>query len=109
MVASESVALNALGFEQFVDILPGEAVLFKRDGFIKRQVVPAAEFTPCIFEYVYFSRPDSIMDGVSVYKSRLAMGEALAKKILLRFGSNHGIDVVVPVRLLSKCQNLMKL
>lgn len=61
------------------------------------------EFSPCIFEYVYFSRPDSILDGVSVYRARLAMGEALAQNIIDIIGDKDGnldIDVVIPVRLI---------
>ncbi|KAJ3209433.1 amidophosphoribosyltransferase [Dinochytrium kinnereticum] len=98
MVASESVALDALGFSNFRDVNPGEAVIFKRDGLVKRQCIPAREFTPCIFEYVYFARPDSVIDGVSVYKARLSMGEALANQVVKKLGEkNVDIDVVIPV------------
>ncbi|KAJ3228017.1 amidophosphoribosyltransferase [Clydaea vesicula] len=98
MLSSESVALDALGFVNFVDVGPGEAIIITKDGLSKRQCCKPKEFTPCIFEYVYFARPDSVMDGVSVYRSRLAMGEALAKTVIRKFGQNKvDIDVVVPV------------
>ncbi|KAJ1551796.1 amidophosphoribosyltransferase, partial [Cladochytrium tenue] len=97
MIASESVALDALGFSNFVDVKPGEAVIFHGGKVIKHQCVPPRVFTPCIFEYVYFARPDSIIDGISVYKARLAMGEALAEKVRRQLGDSIDIDVVVPV------------
>ncbi|TPX51642.1 amidophosphoribosyltransferase [Synchytrium endobioticum] len=97
MFASESVALEALGFSNVQDVGPGEAIIVtKGQRVTKRQVVTSPCFTPCIFEYVYFARPDSIMDGVSVYKCRLAMGEALAKQIG-KCLSKLDIDVVIPV------------
>ncbi len=97
MVASESVAIDALGFEFERDIEPGEAVFIQTDGTLHRQqCVPRAGYTPCLFEYVYFARPDSIIDGISVYKSRLRMGEALADKILSE-DPTHDIDVVIPI------------
>lgn len=97
MVASESVAMDALGFEFEHDIGPGEAVFIQTDGTLHRkQCAPAAGYTPCLFEYVYFARPDSIIDRISVYKSRLRMGEALADKIL-RERPDHDIDVVIPI------------
>lgn len=96
-IASESVALDAIGFELERDLMPGEAVLIGLDGTLHSYQSPLArELTPCIFEYVYFARPDSMLDDVSVYKARLRMGEALAKKILARF-PEHDIDVVIPV------------
>lgn len=97
MIASESVALDMLGFELLGDVAPGEAVFISERGELHTQV--CAEWTdraPCIFEHVYLARPDSIIDGVSVYKSRLRMGEKLADQILRRY-PNHGIDVVIPV------------
>src|SRR4051812_7561688 len=98
MFASESVAMEALGYSNVQDVGPGEAIIVTRNQrLFKRQVVPARSFSPCIFEYVYFARPDSIMDGVSVYKSRLAMGEALAKQIRKSFPNKLDIDVVIPV------------
>ena len=97
MVASESVALSVLGFELVRDVAPGEAILISRDGKLSAKV--CAEKTalkPCIFEHVYFARPDSIMDGVSVYKARLRQGEMLADKIL-REWKDHDIDTVIPI------------
>jgi amidophosphoribosyltransferase len=97
MIASESVALDVLGFKLIRDVAPGEAIYIQRDGTLHSKV--CAEHTklqPCIFEYVYFARPDSIMDGISVYKARLRMGEKLAEKIL-RLRPDHDIDVVIPV------------
>lgn len=97
MVASESVALSALGFQLIRDVAPGEAVYIETDGQIYTQAcADHAALTPCIFEHVYFARPDSIMDGVSVYKARLRMGEKLADKIL-RLRPDHDIDVVMPI------------
>jgi amidophosphoribosyltransferase len=97
MIASESVALDALGFDMLRDVRPGEGVFIDIDGQLHtRQCIEQAGHNPCIFEYVYFARPDSIIDNISVYKSRLRMGEALADRILaLRPG--HDIDVVIPV------------
>ncbi|KNC98620.1 amidophosphoribosyltransferase [Spizellomyces punctatus DAOM BR117] len=97
MMASESVVLEALGFTSYVDVQPGEAVIITKNGITKRQCVTGNPFTPDIFEYVYFARPDSIMDGVSVYKARLAMGEALAEAVLRKLGKHMDVDVVIPV------------
>ncbi|RKO90639.1 nucleophile aminohydrolase [Blyttiomyces helicus] len=97
MLASESVALEALGFSNFTDVKPGEAIIFSKEKVTKRQCIPQREFTPCIFEYVYFARPDSIIDGISVYKARLAMGEALANAVVRKLGKNMDVDVVIPV------------
>ncbi|MFO7594462.1 MAG: amidophosphoribosyltransferase [Pseudomonadota bacterium] len=97
MVASESVAIDALGFERVRDVEPGEAVFIDMAGnFYSRQCAENAEHSPCIFEYVYFARPDSIIDGISVYKARLRMGEKLAKKMLAQW-PDHDIDVVIPI------------
>ncbi len=97
MIASESVALNAAGFELVRDIEPGEAVFVDLAGKLHtRQCADDPRHTPCIFEYVYFARPDSIMNRVSVYKARLRMGEKLAEKIL-RDWPDHDIDVVIPI------------
>jgi amidophosphoribosyltransferase len=97
MVASESVVLDILGFEPISDIAPGECVFVTLDGELHRRVSEhAASYTPCMFEYVYFARPDSMIDDLSVYKARLRMGEALAGKIL-RDWPDHDIDVVIPV------------
>lgn len=97
MIASESVALDALGFKLVRDIAPGEAVYIDVEGNLhERQCAENAKSTPCIFEHVYFARPDSIMDGVSVYKARLRQGERLAAKVLA-LRPDHDIDVVVPI------------
>ncbi len=97
MIASESVAIDALGFEFVRDLEPGEAVFLGLDGsFHARQCAENPQYSPCIFEFVYFARPDSIIDGISVYKSRLRMGERLAKKIK-RARPDHDIDVVIPI------------
>ncbi|KAJ3332251.1 amidophosphoribosyltransferase [Blyttiomyces sp. JEL0837] len=96
MIASESVVLDALGFTNFIDVKPGEAVLIADGRITKRQCTPPREFTPCIFEYVYFARPDSVIDGISVYKSRLAMGEALATQVVRKLGKNVDIEDVIP-------------
>lgn len=98
VVASESVVIDTLGFDLVRDVKPGEAIFLDMNtGQCHTQVChPEPSYSPCIFEYVYFARPDSIMDGVSVYESRLKMGEKLAEKIL-RVYPDHGIDVVVPI------------
>lgn len=97
MIASESVALDVLGFELIRDIAPGEAVFIESSGQIHtRQCAEKVDHSPCIFEYVYFARPDSIIDNISVYKARMRMGEKLAEKIL-REWSDHDIDVVIPI------------
>ncbi|MGB1907149.1 MAG: amidophosphoribosyltransferase, partial [Spongiibacter sp.] len=97
MLASESVALDALGYTLVGDVAPGEAVYITHDGeFHIRQCAEKVNWAPCIFEHVYFARPDSIMDGISVYKSRLRQGERLAEKVL-RERPDHDIDVIVPI------------
>ncbi len=97
MVASESVALDALGFDVEHDLRPGEAVFIDTGGAVhSRESAEPAGYSPCIFEFVYFARPDSIIDRLSVYKARLRMGEQLAAKIL-RLRPDHDIDVVIPV------------
>jgi amidophosphoribosyltransferase len=97
MVASESVALQAQGFELVRDIAPGEAIFISEDcELVSKQCASDPQLSPCIFEYVYFARPDSIIDGVLVYKSRLRMGQTLVKKILREF-PDHDIDVVIPI------------
>ena len=96
-IASESVALQGLGFSLMRDIAPGEAVYIDADGTItSRQCADNPQLSPCIFEYVYLARPDSIIDNVSVYKARLRMGETLAKKIKQE-RPEHDIDVVIPI------------
>jgi len=96
-VASESVALRGLGFSLLRDIAPGEAVFIDMDGHLQtQQCADNPSLAPCIFEFVYFARPDSIIDNMSVYKARLRMGETLARKILLE-RPHHDIDVVIPI------------
>ncbi|KAJ1660048.1 amidophosphoribosyltransferase [Dispira simplex] len=97
MFASESVVLDSLDFTDITDVLPGEAIIVTRQGISKRHLVNDRSFTPCVFEYVYFARPDSIIDGISVYKARLQMGEALADQVQRVLGTDHDIDVVIPV------------
>src|SRR5690606_10183080 len=97
MVASESCALDVLGYKLIRDVAPGEAIFITVDGQLHtRQCAKNTTLSPCIFEHVYFARPDSIMDGVSVYKARLRQGEKLADKIL-RERPDHDIDVVIPI------------
>ena len=97
MIASESVALEGLGFTFVRDVHPGEAIYIDLDGnFYSRQCVANAVLTPCIFEYVYMARPDSTIDGVTVYNVRMRMGDYLAEKI--RKETNVAeIDVVMPI------------
>ena len=97
MLASESVALAALGFKFERDIGPGEAVFIDEQGRLHaQQFGNHLRHTPCIFEYVYFARPDSIIDKISVYRARMRMGDKLAEKIL-RVYPHHDIDVVIPI------------
>ena len=99
MIASESVALDSQGFEVERDVAPGEAVFIDVDGNLHTQICTEPGIhTPCIFEHVYFARPDSMMDSISVYKARLRMGEKLAEKLRrLRPDGNLDIDVVIPI------------
>ncbi len=97
MIASESVALDALGFDIIRDVDPGEVIYIDKSGVLHNHTPKTnLAFTPCIFEHVYFARPDSIIDGSSVYKARVRMGEYLAEKIL-RERPDHDIDVVIPI------------
>lgn len=97
MIASESVALDVLDFQLIRDIEPGEAVFIEADGQLHtRQCTEVVDHCPCIFEYVYFARPDSIIDNISVYKARMRMGRKLAEKIQ-REWPDHDIDVVIPI------------
>ena len=97
MVASESVALDTLQFSRLRDVKPGECVFIQNDGVLNaRDYSGETRHTPCIFEHVYFARPDSILDDLSVYKARLRMGEQLAGKIVRDF-PDHDIDVVIPI------------
>ena len=98
IIASESVAITSLGFKVERDIEPGEAIFINAKGeLFAQQCAEAPRYRPCIFEYVYFARPDATIDGISVYKARLKMGEKLAKKILQEWGAEHDIDVVIPI------------
>ena len=97
LVASESVALDALGYHLVRDVAPGEAIFIDEDGhFYSRQCALNATLNPCIFEYVYLARPDSVIDGISVYETRLRMGESLADKIRRNYADLE-IDVVIPI------------
>ena len=97
IVASESVAISALGFEVERDVQPGEAIFISKAGKLyTRNCAEEKVHTPCIFEHVYFARPDSVIDGISVYQARLNQGERLANRILEEM-PEHDIDVVIPV------------
>ena len=97
MVSSESVALDVLQFERLRDVRPGEAIFIENNGTLhSRDYLGETGYTPCIFEFVYFARPDSIIDDLSVYKARLRMGEQLAGQIV-REWPDHDIDVVIPI------------
>jgi len=97
MVASESVALDVIGFELVDDVAPGEAIFIDAAGQLHIQrCAQVVKKTPCMFEFVYFARPDSIIDGISVYKARLRMGDALAERIL-QLRPDHDIEVVIPI------------
>jgi len=97
MIASESVALDSLGFDLIADVAPGEAVFIDAAGRLHtKQCADQPVLSPCIFEFVYFARPDSIIDNISVHKARLRMGRKLAARIK-REWKNHDIDVVIPV------------
>jgi amidophosphoribosyltransferase len=97
IVASESVALDILGFERLRDVAPGEGIVITARGeLFAQQCAPAQVHAPCIFEYVYFARPDSMIEEISVHKARMRMGVALGEKIL-RERPGHDIDVVIPI------------
>ncbi len=96
-VASESVVFNSLAYELVRDIAPGEAVFVTLDGKLySRQCAEAPKLAPCLFEYVYFARPDSVIDGVSIYEARVKMGVTLAEKVKCELDLNE-IDVVMPI------------
>ncbi|OXC86110.1 amidophosphoribosyltransferase [Cryptococcus neoformans] len=98
LVASENIVAQGLGFDDWQDVKAGEAIIITREKISRRQVAEPQVFSPDIFEYVYFARPDSTIDGISVYRSRMAMGEYLAetaKKELAKAGLT--VDVVIPV------------
>ena len=92
--ASESVVLDTLGFKLLRDLYPGEAIFIDKNGRVYKKRVVERPQTSCIFEYVYFARPDSIIDGISVYEARLRLGRMLAEKIRK---ANLKIDVIIPV------------
>lgn len=97
MVASESVALDTLGFEFLRDVAPGEAVYITEQGqLFTRQCAENPQLVPCLFEYVYFARPDSFIDKISVYNARLRMGQKLGAKIAKEW-EDLQIDVVIPI------------
>ena len=97
IVASESVALDVLGFERIRDIEPGEGVIITARGELHaRQCAAPEAHAPCIFEYVYFARPDSMIENISVHKARMRMGVTLGEKIL-RLRPDHDIDTVIPI------------
>jgi len=98
MVASESVALDTLGFELVRDLEPGEAIFIDNDArpHTRQCADGSASFAPCIFEYVYFARPDSVIDNVFVHRARMRMGTKLGQKIL-REWPDHDIDVIIPI------------
>ncbi len=97
VVASESVALEGLGFHFLRDVMPGEAIFIDNDGKLyNQQCATNPTLNPCAFEFVYLARPDSVIDGASVYATRLRMGEHLAEKIRKEFQDGE-IDVVMPI------------
>ncbi len=97
VIASESVAIDSLDFQLMRDIEPGECIFIDTSGqFHAKQCADNPIKSPCIFEYVYFARPDSMIDGVSVHKSRMRMGTKLAEKIRREFPA-HDIDVIIPI------------
>src|SRR4051795_2532485 len=97
LVASESVALDTLGFELVRDVEPGEAIFIDQDSnFYTRQCAANPQHNPCIFEFVYLARPDSVIDGISVYETRMRMGKSLADKIKRDY-TGLQIDVVIPI------------
>ncbi|KAK4058744.1 amidophosphoribosyltransferase [Microbotryomycetes sp. JL221] len=99
LMASESVVCDALGFQDWKDVKPGETIIITREnGVSVQQCVPPRTFAPDIFEHVYFARPDSVMDGISVYRARMAMGDALAENVRAKLAAaGTNIDVVIPV------------
>jgi len=97
MIASESSALAVLGFERMRDVAPGEAIFIDREGnFFSKQCADNPRLFPCIFEHVYLARPDSSLDDIHMYKTRLRQGNKLAEKIM-REWPDHDIDVVIPI------------
>ncbi|KAH7104050.1 amidophosphoribosyltransferase [Auriculariales sp. MPI-PUGE-AT-0066] len=98
LFASESVVADAAGFVDWEDVRPGEAIIITRAAVTRRHCAASVPFAPDIFEYVYLARPDSVLDGVSVYRSRMAMGDALADEVQRVLAEkNVTVDVVIPV------------
>ncbi|OMH78975.1 Amidophosphoribosyltransferase [Zancudomyces culisetae] len=97
MFASESAVMEALGFDHFEPVLPGEAIIVTKTKVTRRKLIETPEWRPCIFEYVYFARPDSIIDDIPVSDARLEMGTKLAHTVRRLLGDKHDIDVVIPV------------
>ena len=109
MIASESVALDCLGYKINRDISPCETIIFKNDGSItNNEYISNQKFTPCIFEFVYLARPDSTIENINVYESRLSMGRYLAKKIkeVLTKDELDSIDVIIPIPATSRTSAL---
>lgn len=97
LVASESVALDALGYSLVRDIDPGEALFIDQQGrCYQQQCHPNPQYNPCLFEYVYLARPDSLLDHIQVYQFRVSLGQKLARHVLQQF-PNQDIDVVIPI------------
>ena len=97
IVASESAALDILGFQRVRDVQPGEAIVITARGELFSEIcAEPQQHAPCIFEYVYFARPDSMIDNVSVHKARMRMGVKLGEKIL-RLRPDHDIDTIIPI------------
>jgi amidophosphoribosyltransferase len=97
MVASESVAIEGTGHKVIRDVAPGEAIFIDLEGQVHaQQCAEHAVLNPCMFEFVYLARPDSVMDGISVYQARLNMGETLAQRVISTIRPNE-IDVVIPI------------
>ena len=95
IIASETTMFYALDFKPLGDVQPGEVIFINQEGVLFRQIVNQKQFSPCIFEYVYFARPDSMLDGVSVYRSRLRMGQNLAIRWKEKY-PNTVPDIVIP-------------
>ena len=97
MIASESAAIDALDFKVIDDLAAGEAIFISKEGKMSRSnYQQSVKHSPCIFEYVYLARPDSVIDKVSVHKARQRMGTYLGEKILSLY-PEHEIDVVIPI------------
>ncbi|OMJ13067.1 Amidophosphoribosyltransferase [Smittium culicis] len=97
MMASESAALEALEFMDIEPVLPGQVIIITKNNVVKKQVLENPNYTPCIFEYVYFARADSIIDGIPVNDARMAMGVKLAHTVMNVLGKDNDIDSVIPV------------